>query len=278
MIPQGREAGSSFPPCFFSLHSHLQRLLPPPAHDVTYIRTSEEHSYNTVEWRHRERQKKELLRLTFLIYSPCSLQYMLKKVTSVSCPFRQPIFISASPNNTTEELAFLLRIQEVPRFNSRPQDWLSSLLRDSFWYDQVNSGTAPQIMAGPNPCTYFHFFIWRYTIRVWDVCLDLLDRLQREPEFFSRVITGDESWILEYDPETKRQIWEWHTANFPRPKKARMSKSKIKSMLICFLKVRGSSTRNLCYQDKVSIKFFYREVLESLRKRVARVRPVIART
>ena len=30
-----------------------------------------------------------------------------------------------------------------------------------------------------------------------DVCLDLLDRLEREPEFFSRVITGDESWILE---------------------------------------------------------------------------------
>jgi len=30
-----------------------------------------------------------------------------------------------------------------------------------------------------------------------DVCLDLLDRLKREPESFSRVITGDESWILE---------------------------------------------------------------------------------
>jgi len=37
-----------------------------------------------------------------------------------------------------------------------------------------------------------------------DVFLDLLDRLDRKPEFLSRVITGDESWILEYDPETKR--------------------------------------------------------------------------
>jgi len=26
-----------------------------------------------------------------------------------------------------------------------------------------------------------------------DVCLDLLDRLEREPKFFSRIITGDES-------------------------------------------------------------------------------------
>jgi len=66
-----------------------------------------------------------------------------------------------------------------------------------------------------------------------DVCLDLLDRLERGPEFFSDV-TDDESWILEYDPETKSQSRKWHTANSPRPKKARMSKSKIKSMLICF--------------------------------------------
>ena len=43
-----------------------------------------------------------------------------------------------------------------------------------------------------------------------DVCLDLLDSLGREPDFFSRVITGDESWILEYDPETKCQSQEWH--------------------------------------------------------------------
>jgi len=72
-----------------------------------------------------------------------------------------------------------------------------------------------------------------------DVCLDLLYRLEREPEFFSRIITGDESWILEYDPETKRQSREWHTANSPCPKKARMSKSKIKSMLICFFDSHG---------------------------------------
>ena len=65
-----------------------------------------------------------------------------------------------------------------------------------------------------------------------------------------------ESWILEYYPETKRQSREWHTAKSPRPKKAKMSKSKIKSILICFfnLTFRGSSKRNLCHQDKLSIK------------------------
>ena len=72
-----------------------------------------------------------------------------------------------------------------------------------------------------------------------DACLDLLDRLESEPEYFSRVITGDESWILDYGPETRRQSLEWHTANSPRPKKVRMSKSKIKSCSFVFLIVRG---------------------------------------
>ena len=30
-----------------------------------------------------------------------------------------------------------------------------------------------------------------------DECLDIQDRLEREPEIFRRVITGDESWIVE---------------------------------------------------------------------------------
>lgn len=111
-----------------------------------------------------------------------------------------------------------------------------------------------------------------------DVCLDLLDRLEREPEFFSRVITGDESWILEYDPETKRQSREWHTANSPRPKKARMSKSKIKSMLICFFDSQGIVHKEFVPPGQSVNQTFYREVLERLRKRVARVRPGIART
>lgn len=111
-----------------------------------------------------------------------------------------------------------------------------------------------------------------------DVCLDLLDRLEREPEFFSRVITGDESWILEYDPETKRQSREWHTANSPRPKKARMSKSKIKSMLICFFDSQGIVHKEFVPPGQTVNQTFYREVLERLRKGVARVRPGIART
>jgi len=66
------------------------------------------------------------------------------------------------------------------------------------------------------------------------VSRELLDRVTSEPDFLQRVITGDETWVFEYDPTTKRRSSEWHTSQSPRPKKARMSKSRVKSMLIIF--------------------------------------------
>jgi hypothetical protein len=36
-----------------------------------------------------------------------------------------------------------------------------------------------------------------------DMCLELLQKANEDPTFISRIITGDESWIYGYDPETK---------------------------------------------------------------------------
>jgi len=55
----------------------------------------------------------------------------------------------------------------------------------------------------------------------------------------NRVVTGDESWVYEYDPCNKRKSMEWKTTDESRPKKARMSKSKVKSMLITFFDCQG---------------------------------------
>jgi histone-lysine N-methyltransferase SETMAR len=90
------------------------------------------------------------------------------------------------------------------------------------------------------------------------------------------VITGDESWIFEYDPEKERRSLEWHTSDSPRPKNARMSKSKIKSMLICLFSSQGIVHKELLPQGQTVNQFYYLEVLERLRKRVVRLRPSIA--
>ena len=73
-----------------------------------------------------------------------------------------------------------------------------------------------------------------------EICQDLLGRLEIEPHFFlDKVITRDESWVFDYDPETKRQSAEWHTKSSPRPKKARMSRYRVKTMITVFFDSRG---------------------------------------
>jgi len=42
--------------------------------------------------------------------------------------------------------------------------------------------------------------------------------LERQDDILGRVITGDETWIYQDDPETKRQSAQWKTANSPTTK------------------------------------------------------------
>ena len=62
-----------------------------------------------------------------------------------------------------------------------------------------------------------------------------------------KAITGDESWVFDYDPETKRQSEEWHTKSSPRPKKARMSRSRVKTMIIVFSDISGTVHKKKLY-------------------------------
>jgi len=100
-----------------------------------------------------------------------------------------------------------------------------------------------------------------------DVCLHLLERIQSDRNFLKNVITGDEIWIFEYDPETKRQSKEWHSSASPIPKKARISKSKIKSMLICFFESQGTVHTEFVSQEQTVNHVYYREILDRLRKK-----------
>jgi len=109
-----------------------------------------------------------------------------------------------------------------------------------------------------------------------DMCFHVVERIQSDRNFLKNVITGVETWIFEYDPETKRQSKEWHTSASLCPKKVRMIKSKIKSMPICFFDSQGIVHTEFVLQGQTVNQFYYSAILERLRKRVVRERPSIA--
>jgi len=85
------------------------------------------------------------------------------------------------------------------------------------------------------------------------ICQDLSER---QDEVLGRVITGDETWVNQYDPETKRQSAQWKTANSPRPKKIPSVQIKSQKYVPHFLLMsQGLFIMNLYQLVKQSTKF-----------------------
>jgi len=103
-----------------------------------------------------------------------------------------------------------------------------------------------------------------------EICQDLQGRLKIEPHFLDKVITGDESWVFNDDPETKQQSAEWHMKS-SRPKKACMSRSRIKTMIIVFFDSCGIVHKEFVPPGQAVNHAFYKDVFERLQKRVQQV-------
>ncbi|XP_072380520.1 protein GVQW3-like [Diabrotica undecimpunctata] len=96
---------------------------------------------------------------------------------------------------------------------------------------------------------------------------DFLERLHEEPQLIENIINCDETWIFKYDVETKRQSMYWKTPASPRMKKARMSKSKIKAMLIVFFDINIVMTEWVPEGQTVN-QTYYLKVLATLREQL----------
>jgi len=50
-------------------------------------------------------------------------------------------------------------------------------------------------------------------------CRDLIATADSDPDFFKKIVTGDETWCFAYDPTIKRQTAAWVAETSQRPKK-----------------------------------------------------------
>ena len=69
--------------------------------------------------------------------------------------------------------------------------------------------------------------------------LDLLQRIENEPDLLNSIITCNETWVFTYDPETKRQSMQWKSTSAPRPKKSTHESFEVQGHIDCFLRYPG---------------------------------------
>ncbi|KPU81757.1 uncharacterized protein Dana_GF26822, partial [Drosophila ananassae] len=102
---------------------------------------------------------------------------------------------------------------------------------------------------------------------------DIIKEAKKDPNFLYKIVTGDETWCFQYDPETKRQSAEWMAPDEPKPKKSRLEKSKVKKMLICFYDSKGIVYKEFVPLGQNVNAVFYLGVLKCLVRRIRHFRP-----
>jgi hypothetical protein len=87
-------------------------------------------------------------------------------------------------------------------------------------------------------CVVAKFILWLLSKQQkefrTEIAQDLLETSNNDPDFLKQVITGDESWVYGYNPETRAQSSQWKSPESPCPKKVRQSQSNVKTMLTVF--------------------------------------------
>jgi histone-lysine N-methyltransferase SETMAR len=96
------------------------------------------------------------------------------------------------------------------------------------------------------------------------------DLLERQDDFLDHVITGDETWVCQYDPEMTRQSAQWKPVNSPCPKEFHQSKSKVKTMLINCVDVSGIVHYEFVPPGQNVNQAYYLELLKRFREKVGR--------
>ncbi|XP_067947061.1 papilin-like [Watersipora subatra] len=110
-----------------------------------------------------------------------------------------------------------------------------------------------------------------------DICSKLKTAVLHDPDFLKTVITTDESWVYGYDPETKMQSSQWKSPESPRPKKARMSRSAIRTLLVVFFDIAGIVHKEFLPPGTNVNQYVYRDILRRLNESIRRKRPTLAK-
>ena len=100
------------------------------------------------------------------------------------------------------------------------------------------------------------------------VCQDITEHLEAEPDLLNTIITGDETWVFKYDPETKRQCCEWQSYGSPRPVKAWKLKLKVTVMLIVLFDIQGIIHFEFLPQGQTVNQTIYKDIFWHLMKSV----------
>ncbi len=106
-----------------------------------------------------------------------------------------------------------------------------------------------------------------------ELSLAVLTKIESdESEFFDRIVTGDETWIHQYDPESKIQSKQWLPRGSAAPVKFKVARSAQKVMATVFWDSKGVILIDFLEGQKTITGNYYKGVLQKLKTALAKKR------
>ena len=151
-------------------------------------------------------------------------------------------------------------LREVAASTGTSHETVSRILREHFNMWKVSPHMVPRVLTDNQK---------EDRIRI---CCDWLVA-DHSADIFSRVVTGDKSWVFEYDLAKKRTDMVWLAPDEPRVKKAQKSRSQVKLMATVFFDSWGLIHLEWMPKGSTITAETYVQMLKRLRLRVRRTRP-----
>ena len=105
-----------------------------------------------------------------------------------------------------------------------------------------------------------------------DICQENLNRIRHDPILLHKIITGDETWLHRYDPDTKTESSHWMPPDEKkRPQKALRARTVQKAMLVAFMDDSGVIHTEFC--QRTVNKERYGAILDRLKDAIRQKRP-----
>lgn len=102
----------------------------------------------------------------------------------------------------------------------------------------------------------------------------ILDMYKEDPEnFLDNIITGDETWLHHWDPESKQESMQWIKRGEPPPKKFKTQPSAGKVLATIFWDAEGILMIDYMPPKTTITGIYYAEVLRKLKKAIREKRP-----
>ena len=106
-----------------------------------------------------------------------------------------------------------------------------------------------------------------------EICKDMLNLANHDPEFIKTIITGDETWVYGYDPETQVSFLAMEASRITTVKKSSASSQQCESDADLFFYSCGTVHHEYAPEGQTINKEYYLPVICRLREAVRRKRP-----